>query len=503
MYNYLLFDLDGTLTDPKEGITKCVQYGLAGCGIDEPDLDKLTPFIGPPLKDSFMQFYALSSEQADLAIEKYRERFKDIGIFENNIYPGINEMLRRLKAKGKKMAIASSKPTVFVERILEHFEIKQYFDVVVGSELDGTRGKKEEVVEEALKQLIGDENVSLEDVAIIGDRKFDVEGGQANNITSIGVTYGYGGMEELKEAKADFIVRSVEELQSFLLRGTEDAKYEPIFNKVWNIVFPILIAYFVLQIGNYIGSYLILTVGETTPALGAYLIEHDAQGAISAVTGNAVAITSVIAYIITGIVLYKLGKPDLAKAKEEESRLKSLDGQVKPYLLAMLATVGISLGLNLLLELLGVTDKVGVYAQMQENKNVAALPLAIMAYVICGPIAEEIMFRGIVYNRMKKYMGMLASMIFSSLIYGFYNGSLLQGGYAFVIGLLIAFLYEALGSFYVPIIVHITASMCVYMLSYTGVFGGAILNWWVCIFFLLIGVIGIYLTAREKKIFTR
>jgi len=153
MKAYLLFDLDGTLTDPKLGITTCVQYALKSFGIEEPDLDKLEPFIGPPLKDSFMQFYGLDEKEAETAVDKYRERFQDIGLFENEIYPGIREMLRVLKKKGMHLAVASSKPTVFVERILEHFKIRKYFEVVVGSELDGRRVNKDEVVQEALSAL--------------------------------------------------------------------------------------------------------------------------------------------------------------------------------------------------------------------------------------------------------------------------------------------------------------------------------------------------------------
>ena len=153
MKKYLLFDLDGTLTDPKVGICTCVQYALADLGIEEPDLDKLEPFIGPPLKDSFMKFYNLTQEQADRAIAKYRERFQDTGIFENKIYPGVSQMLQTLISKGMFLAVASSKPTVFVERILEHFNIRRFFKVIVGSELDGTRVNKDEVVEEALKRL--------------------------------------------------------------------------------------------------------------------------------------------------------------------------------------------------------------------------------------------------------------------------------------------------------------------------------------------------------------
>lgn len=140
MFEYILFDLDGTLTDPKLGITSSVQYALRALGIEEPSLDKLEVFIGPPLTDSFREFYGLDEEQMTTAVDKYRERFATQGIFENEIYPGIPQMLADLKAKGKKLAIASSKPTLFVEQILEHFEIGKYFDHVVGSNMDGTRG---------------------------------------------------------------------------------------------------------------------------------------------------------------------------------------------------------------------------------------------------------------------------------------------------------------------------------------------------------------------------
>lgn len=215
MFEYILFDLDGTLTDPKVGITTCVQYALASVGIDEPDLDKLECFIGPPLHESFMDFYGFDRETAMQLVEKYRERFNPIGIFENTIYSGIAEMLKALKEAGCKISIASSKPTVLVERILDHFAITQYFDAVVGSNLDGTRTKKEEVVEEALRQL----QCVKEKTAMVGDRKFDIEGARAFGLTGIGVSFGYAEERELQEAGADYIVDTVEELQRLLLGG--------------------------------------------------------------------------------------------------------------------------------------------------------------------------------------------------------------------------------------------------------------------------------------------
>lgn len=189
MFKYILFDLDGTLTDPKLGITSSVQYALRALGIEEPSLDKLEPFIGPPLTDSFREFYGLEGERLATAIDKYRERFATQGIFENEIYPGIPQMLADLKAKDKLLAIASSKPTLFVEQILEHFEIRKYFDHVVGSNMDGTRGTKEEVVEETLRQMLTVEMTPAQKrdaVAMVGDRKFDIEGARAHGITSVG-----------------------------------------------------------------------------------------------------------------------------------------------------------------------------------------------------------------------------------------------------------------------------------------------------------------------------
>lgn len=221
MFQYILFDLDGTLTDPKLGITSSVQYALRALGIEEPSLDKLEPFIGPPLADSFREFYGLDEEQTAAAVARYRERFQDQGIYENEIYPGVADMLAALKAGGKKLSIASSKPTPFVERILDYFAIRNYFDVIVGSNLDGTRSRKEEVVEEALRQMLPAGMTSAEKkaaVAMVGDRRFDIEGAKEHGLTSVGVSFGYAPEGELEQAGADFIVDTVDALSELLMR---------------------------------------------------------------------------------------------------------------------------------------------------------------------------------------------------------------------------------------------------------------------------------------------
>ena len=224
MFQYCLFDLDGTLTDPKEGITKSVQHALKHFGIEEENLSRLEPFIGPPLIDSFMEFYGFDEAKAREAVDVYRERFAPIGVLENNLIPGTGQMLSHAKEKGLHMAVASSKPLCFVRQILEHFGIDQYFEVVIGSELDGSGCAKEEVVEKALARL-GVSSMAKEErhlcCAMIGDRKFDIQGAKAHDLTGIGVSFGYAAEGELEEAGAEYIVDNMAELEA-LLTGMPD-----------------------------------------------------------------------------------------------------------------------------------------------------------------------------------------------------------------------------------------------------------------------------------------
>lgn len=225
-YKYVLFDLDGTLTDPKEGITKSVAYALEYYGIHVEDMNSLCKFIGPPLKDSFVNFYGFSEEQGYVAVEKYREYFRPYGVYENKVYDGVDKLLAELKVSGKKIILATSKPTVFAKVILEHFDLMKYFDVVCGSELDGSRVKKGDVIAYALAQIVELERVSEADSAnafdkslavMIGDREHDILGAKENGLDSIGVLYGYGNRAEHEAAGADYIVETVEELLTAFL----------------------------------------------------------------------------------------------------------------------------------------------------------------------------------------------------------------------------------------------------------------------------------------------
>ena len=208
-YDVVLFDLDGTLTDSKIGITKSVQYALSKFNIREDNLDNLESFIGPPLSESFQKNYGFEPSQAQHAVDFYREYFSTSGIYENVVYPGISTLLADLKNKRKQLIVATSKPAVFANQILNAFNLHQYFTTVVGSHLDGTRVAKTEIIAHALSALGGYRKNSA---VMVGDREHDVIGAQGNVIDSIAVTYGYGSLFELQSANPTYLAHAVEDI---------------------------------------------------------------------------------------------------------------------------------------------------------------------------------------------------------------------------------------------------------------------------------------------------
>ncbi len=220
IYKVILFDLDGTLSDPKIGITKSVQFALERMGIKEENLDHLEPFIGPPLQQSFSDCYNFNETQTQTAITHYRERFSDVGMYENTLYEHIPELLQKLKESGFMLIVATSKPTVFAEQILKYFNIHHNFDLVVGSNLDGTRTAKTEIIQYIL-QHYGEHPSDA--FIMIGDRKHDIIGAHDTGIDSIGVTYGYGSEEEITKINPTYQVGTVLELKEFLLHKSNTA----------------------------------------------------------------------------------------------------------------------------------------------------------------------------------------------------------------------------------------------------------------------------------------
>ena len=227
----ILFDLDGTLTNPKLGITSGVHHALEKLGIEAPSADELEFFIGPPMRLMFKQTYGLAEQEVDQAVEYYREYYDPIGWRQNEVYEGIPEALKALGTAGFKLGLATSKPTVFAQRILDHFGLRDEFSVLAGSNLDGTREDKAEVIRYALAEAgfdIGSDssdvlvepqvvNRAAFPVTMVGDRKYDIIGAKRLGLRSVGVTYGFGSREELESAGADVIIDRPNQLVEALL----------------------------------------------------------------------------------------------------------------------------------------------------------------------------------------------------------------------------------------------------------------------------------------------
>lgn len=212
MYDLIMFDLDGTLVNSEEGVTKSVQYALNAFGIEENNQDNLRRFIGPPLIDAFMNFYNMTEQDALSAVKKYRERYSKTGVYENKLFPDVENVLEELKKNGKKLALATSKPHIFAREVLKSFNLTEFFDILVGAEFDGTRNDKKDVIAEVLKQA-----GEYKNPVMIGDRKHDVEGAKKNGVDFIGVSFGFAPEGEFKQFGVDRIADNFKELLGMLL----------------------------------------------------------------------------------------------------------------------------------------------------------------------------------------------------------------------------------------------------------------------------------------------
>ena len=213
MLSNILFDLDGTLTDPKDGITRCIQFALDQLGTTSPDVDQLDWCIGPPLRGSFSQLLNTKDDTLlDQALFHYRKRFSECGMFENVVYPEVIGSLRRIRKAGARVFLATSKPKVFAKQILDHFDLSPFFDAVYGSELNGHLSDKGELVAHILDTESLDPKMTL----IVGDRSHDIIGGKKNSIMTAAVSYGYGSREELTSFKPDFIFDTISDLAAFI-----------------------------------------------------------------------------------------------------------------------------------------------------------------------------------------------------------------------------------------------------------------------------------------------
>lgn len=211
-YKYFLFDLDGTVTDSKEGVTKSAAYALDCFGIKVKNTDSLTYFIGPPLTYTFRTFHGFNDEKADKAVIKFREYYSEKGVFENTIYNGIEDIFKLIKRKGGKIVMATSKAEVFTDIILKSSGLYKYFDFISASSYDTSRISKSDIIKYALKEL----DIKTSEALMIGDTRYDIEGAKDNSIDSVGVLYGYGSLDELTEAGANYIAKDIDELKNLI-----------------------------------------------------------------------------------------------------------------------------------------------------------------------------------------------------------------------------------------------------------------------------------------------
>ncbi len=470
MYKAILFDLDGTLTDSGEGIMKSVQYALEKIGHPEPDYTNLRSFVGPPLAAQFMQYAGIDEETAGLAVKYYRERYAPVGIFENEVYDGVEDMLRRLSRKGYRLGVASSKPEPFVNKVLEHFGILKYFEAVVGSTMDGARSAKSEVIEEALVRLGLEEE--RESVALVGDKNYDVFGAREAGMECLAVSYGYGSVEELRDASPLKIVSSPEEVVYFF-RQTALRAENPLY-RLWRILYPI---------GMHFGISILVTLGASVFAeilAGAAIAYGNMGGTIEEhvyemVNRNAILLTGITA-VLTLIPCIFFYMKD--RKRREYGRLVPTPAGTKlrfgTVILMLLAGAALALLGNILvsvvMELLPPSWNIDVLAEAEEGQPLWWL---ILWVGIAAPLAEEAVFRWLVYLRLRDHRRIWSSVFLSALLFGAYHLNVPQGIYAGLLGIFFAYFLEMTGNIWTSVLLHAGANIASLFMQEAGKYAGA------------------------------
>lgn len=522
MWNTILFDLDGTITDSGEGIMKCVQYALKkGFDIEVPDYRELGCFVGPPLLEMFMDYANLNREEAAYAVELYRERYTETGLYENRVYDGIEELLIRLVNEHMTIALASSKPGVYCRRILEYFNLAQYFNVIVGSELDGRRTRKSEVIEEALRQTgMSDRR---EEVVMIGDRRYDIVGAKEAGLSSIGVTFGYGSRKELEEVWPDCICDSAEEVGNVLVGQAREQRWRTspglppymaysgtrmeaadlrktgsvlpgdgsVWKRIWRCIYPLLIDVVVSTALSSVCGIVISIISELT---GSGLQGEDA------LIRHAVFITGVTDAVMLPIFLFLFRQDEQERRRSGGERFRipvASAISAKGVLICVVSALALSASFELIVNLVAVKDtQYEVVARMIAAPNVL---LQILAVGIIGPIMEEVLFRGLVYRRLRDYVGVFWAVILSAVVFGIAHGNLTQGLFAGLFGIVLALMYEHYGSLWAPCAGHIANNVfsiisTTYLVSLPGQF-------WLAFYLIgiVLSVVVIWKAFTQKK----
>ena len=444
MYKAILFDLDGTLTESGPGIMRSVQYALARIGRPEEDVEKLRVFVGPPLKEQFMQYAGVDEETAEIATKYYRERYVPIGMYENELYPGIVQMLEDLRIDGYTLAVASSKPEPFVLRILEHFDIAKYFEVVVGSGLDGSLGTKEQVVEEALIRLGLEENP--EEALMVGDKEHDVFGARAMGVECLGAAWGYSAPGELEKADPLKIVQTPEDVVLFL--DSTPLRKEGIVRKVWRVLYPAGIHLGIsIAVASVFGMIAAAMFGPETGNDLTYRYTIELTGITALLT------------ILPCAFLYLNDRDN-----RMSGRMIPSPSGAKISVPAVLLLIGLGAALslygNVLLSLLAQWFPIDDYSEVTEQvESGKALWVLILCMGILAPVAEEMVFRWLIYLRLRDTFPIWTAALVSSVFFGVYHGNMMQGIYAGVLGMFFALALEMTGNLWSSVILHVSANI--------------------------------------------
>ena len=473
MWNTVLFDLDGTLTDSGEGITKCVQYALnKEFGIEIRDLHQLDCFVGPPLKEQFMRFASLSDAEGDRAVAAYRERYSAVGIYENRLYGGIQDLLETLAKEHFTLAVSSSKPTVFCREVLRFFGIEHYFTSVVGSGMDGSRVEKDEVLSETLRQL-GMENMR-DEVVLVGDRNYDVIGAKKAGIASIGVTYGYGSRQELEAAWPDCIVDSTTELRNVLLGQAHPenilppagygfhpvrpaAPYEgnALF-KIWRVFYPMLLYFAVSMAASLVVSAVLILIGIFMKGSASFNYEdiyNSIMGSVLLMTGVADAVCAVLFYFF-----YRSDERRRTVYYPEKRVLRKNQFSAFSVFGIICLTIGASVLVNTLISSLNIQDPAFESSQKSMMENTGFLQQFIVIGIV-APACEELFFRGLIYRRLRDYLGVTWAIVISGAVFGIFHGNITQGIFAFLLGMLFALIYEHFGTIWASLTAHMANNL--------------------------------------------
>ncbi len=455
MYQYVIFDLDGTLTDSKPGILSSFNHVISKLDLDFPGEEEsdLEQLIGPPLQESFQKWFHLTGDDNANAIRIYREYYEKEGMFNSYLFSGIQPLLENLKERSIHLAVASCKPERFVIPILRHFEIDTYFDVIAGSSDEDGRITKEEVLSEALSRLKNKfgHNCRPSNTLMVGDREGDITSAHNLGLSAAAVTFGYAEYMELQDAAPEYTVDDCTELLSaitgikpWLLHHGKPAIYRTV-----EVLTPLLI-YWLIQLGIYNLCYA-LVLALLHPA------ETDLDSLRSGL--NAISAITVWPYL------------DRCYAKDRPQEMspavtyKKKDAFYHDFPMILSLSLSLSLGLNIALSFVGLTNASESFQRTASVQYALPLPVGLVIYGILIPFTEELLFRGVIQNRIRRYFPFWLAILLDALIFGCYHGNPVQILYAFLMGLALAGVYEHYRVLNAPVTMHIAANLLIYFLS--------------------------------------